>query len=41
MAVTSSRTTAKYTASGHRDDDGGPGMECKRVASSLTIVKKE
>jgi hypothetical protein len=30
MAVTSSRTAAKYRASGQRDDDGDPGRECKR-----------
>ena len=30
MAVTSSKTAPKYTASGQRDDEGDPGMVYKK-----------
>jgi hypothetical protein len=41
MAATSSRTAAKYRASGQRDGDGDPGMECKRCCLLVdAIIKK-
>jgi hypothetical protein len=38
MAATSSRTEPKYSASGHRDDDGDPGMGFKYGSFALTLV---